>query len=92
MRANNAEAGLDSVSHRAHIVGMRKYTSDDLAIIQREIEEQSETAQVEWRRVAQEGFHSREERTEFHAANAAASKRFGELLDKRTEIKEALAK
>jgi hypothetical protein len=71
---------------------MRKFTADDLAIIQREIEEQSETAKVEWRRVAQEGFRSREERTEFHEANAAASNRFGELLDKRTEIKEALAK
>jgi hypothetical protein len=71
---------------------MRKYTADDLAIIQLEIDEESGAARAGWLRVAQAGFRSREERHEFHEANAAASNRFSGLLAKRTEIIEALAK
>jgi hypothetical protein len=85
-------SGLENRRGGAHIAEMRKYTTADLALIEQEIKDHSEGTRVEWLRVSYDGFRSREERLAFLEANTVASKRFADLLDKRTEIKEALAK
>jgi hypothetical protein len=70
---------------------MTTFTANDLVLIEQEIRDHSEAIRTEWLRVSYEGFRSRAERIAFLEGNTAASKRFAELLDKKTEIKEALA-
>lgn len=70
---------------------MARYTANDLILIDQEIRDHSEATRTEWLRVSYEGFRSKEERLAFLEANTKASQRFAELLDKKTEIKEALA-
>jgi hypothetical protein len=69
---------------------MAKVTAETLALIEQEIRDHSEATRVEWHRVAHEGFRSTEERRKFLEANEVASRRFAELLDRRTEIKDEL--